>query len=135
MEWGGGSLFTGHPNELWSYGEEAFDIMKQQLNLRLSIKPYIEKLMQQAAKTGASLLRTMFFEFPNDAYCWELDDQYMFGNQYLVAPILQLGQREREVYLPAGTWKHIINRQIYKGEQTIVCPAPLDQVPVFERQL
>ncbi len=134
-EWGGGSLFTGQPNELWSYGEEAFSVMKKQLDLRLSIKPYIAKLMREAAETGAPLLRTMFYEFPDDAHCWELEDQYMFGNRYLVAPILQLGQREREVYLPAGNWKSIADDQTYAGSQTIVCPAPLDRIPVFERSV
>ena len=133
-EWGGGCLFTGYPNELWSYGDEAFDIMKRQLDLRLSLKHYIEKLMQEASETGAPLLRTMFFEFPDDARCWELDDQYMFGNQYLVAPILQLGQRERKVYLPAGTWKQLTDNQLYEGGQTVLSPAPLAQIPVFERQ-
>ena len=48
-------------NELWSYGEEAFTIMKKQLDLRLSLKPYIEKLMKEAAQTGAPLLRTLFY--------------------------------------------------------------------------
>ncbi len=134
-EWGGGSLFTGQPNELWSYGEEAFSVMKKQLDLRLSIKPYIAKLMREAAETGAPLLRTMFYEFPDDARCWELEDQYMFGNRYLVAPILQLGQREREVYLPAGNWKSIADDQTCAGGQTIVCPAPLDRIPVFERSV
>ena len=134
-EWGGGSLFTGQPNELWSYGEEAFGVMKKQLDLRLSIKPYIAKLMREAAETGAPLLRTMFYEFPDDARCWELEDQYMFGNRYLVAPILQLGQREREVYLPAGNWKSIADGQTCAGGQTIVCPAPLDRIPVFERSV
>jgi len=69
------------------------------------------------------------------ARCWELEDQYMFGNRYLVAPILQLGQREREVYLPAGNWKSIADDQTCAGGQTIVCPAPLDRIPVFERSV
>lgn len=132
-EYGGGSLFTGQPNELWSYGEEAFDIMKKQLELRLSLKPYLEKLMREAAETGAPLLRTMFYEFPEDARCWELEDQYMFGDKYLVAPILTLGQRERNVYLPAGDWKNIFENRIFAGGRTLPCDAPLEQIPVFEK--
>lgn len=131
--WGGGYLFTGRSNELWSYGEEAFCIMKKQLELRLSLKPYIQKLMCEASETGAPLLRTMFYEFPDDPRCWELDDQYMFGGQYLVAPILQLGQRERKVYLPDGDWKNISDNRIYEGRKTVPCDAPLDRIPVFER--
>lgn len=134
-EWGVGSLYTSHSNELWSYGEEAFAIMKKQLELRLSIKPYVQKLMREASETGAPLLRTMFYEFPDDAHCWELEDQYMFGDRYLVAPLLQSGQREHKVYLPAGTWKNIADSQTYEGGQTIVCPAPLEWIPVFEKSV
>lgn len=133
IDWGGGSLYTGHPNELWSYGSEMFDIMKKQLELRLSLKPYIKKLMLEASETGAPLLRTMFYEFPGDPRCWELEDQYMFGDQYLVAPILHLGQRGREVYLPAGDWKNLSDNRIYEGRKTILCDAPLDQIPIFEK--
>lgn len=133
IDWGGGSLYTGHSNELWSYGSEMFDIMKKQLELRLSLKPYIKKLMHEASETGAPLLRTMFYEFPDDPHCWELEDQYMFGDQYLVAPILQLGQRGREVYLPAGDWKNLSDNRIYEGRKTILCDAPLDQIPIFEK--
>lgn len=132
-EYGGGSLYTGHPNELWSYGEEAFDIMKKQLDIRLSLKPYIEKLMKEASENGAPLMRTMFYEFPDDGKCWEITDQYMFGSDYLVAPILNAGQFEREVYLPAGTWKNLNDNTEYSGNQTVLCKAPIESIPVFVR--
>lgn len=132
-DFGGGSLYTGHPNELWSYGREAFGIMKQQLDLRLSIVPYVEKLMQEASEKGAPLLRTMFYEFPGDPHCWELEDQYMFGGKYLVAPVFVLGQREREVYLPEGKWKSLSDGEVCEGGKTILCKAPLTSIPVFER--
>lgn len=51
------------------------------------------------------------------------------------SPILQSGQRERKVYLPAGTWKNIVDSQTYEGGQTIVCPAPLEWIPVFEKSI
>lgn len=132
-EYGGGSLFTGQPNELWSYGEMAFTIMKKQLDIRLSLKPYIEKLMIEASENGAPLMRTMFYEFPEDERCWELTDQYMFGGEYLVAPILYPGKFERNVYLPAGTWKNLIDHKEYSGGQTMNCQAPLEAIPVFQR--
>lgn len=130
-EYGGGSLYTGHPNELWSYGEEAFTIMKKHLERRQTLKPYIETLMKEASTTGAPIMRTMFYEFPNDAKCWELSDQYMFGSDYLVAPILHAGETKRNVYLPAGQWKNLDDNTVYDGAQTIVCNAPLDVIPVF----
>lgn len=130
-EYGGGSLYTGHPNELWSYGEEAFTIMKKHLERRQTLKPYIETLMKEASTTGAPIMRTMFYEFPNDAKCWELSDQYMFGSDYLVAPILHAGETKRNVYLPARQWKNLDDNTVYDGAQTIVCNAPLDVIPVF----
>lgn len=132
-DFGGGYLYTGQPNELWSYGEEAFQIMKDQLDLRLSIKPYIVSLMEEASTTGAPLMRTMFYEFPDDATCWNIDDQYMFGSRYLVAPVLKAGVTTREVYLPAGKWQDIATKTIYEGGQRIQAQAPIEHIPVFER--
>lgn len=132
-DFGGGYLYTGHPNELWSYGEEAYEIMKKWLDIRLSMKDYIAGLMEETAKTGAPIIRTMFFEFPDDEKCWELPEQYMFGSDYLVAPVLELGARERSVYLPKGQWESISDKKIYSGGQTVTVPAPLDVMPVFKR--
>lgn len=132
-EFGGGHLYTGHENELWSYGEEAFDIMKRQLDLRLSLKPYIESIYKEASENGSPLMRTMFYEFPEDAKCWEIDDQYMFGPEYLVAPILHAGETQRSVYLPAGKWEEIGSHTVYDGSQTVQCSAPIDRIPVFHK--
>ncbi len=132
-DFGGGYLYTGHDNELWSYGEDAFRIMKDQLNLRLSLKPYIESLMEEASTTGAPLMRTMFYEFPDDSACWDIDDQYMFGSRYLVAPVLSADINKRDVYLPAGKWRNITDGTTYEGCQTIIADAPIEHIPVFER--
>ena len=89
--------------------------------------------MIEASENGAPLMRTMFYEFPEDERCWELMDQYMFGGEYLVAPILYPGKFERNVYLPAGTWKNLIDHKEYSGGQTMNCQAPLEAIPVFQR--
>ncbi len=121
------------PNELWSYGEEVFDILKQYVELRESLKDYIEALMEEAAETGAPLIRAMFYEFPRDKRCYELADQYMFGSRYLVAPVLALGARERTLYLPHGNWRSLATGELFKGGRTVTVPAPLDVIPVFEK--
>ena len=108
-DWGGGYLHTGQPNELWSYGEKNYAIMKKYYDIRISLHDYIKKLYDEASENGSPLIRTMFYEFPEDAACWELKDQYMFGEKYLVAPIFHLNQFEREVYLPAGQWLSLIH--------------------------
>ncbi|WP_026518653.1 glycoside hydrolase family 31 protein [Butyrivibrio sp. MC2021] len=130
---GGGYLHTGQPNELWSYGEENFKIMRDQLSLRHELIPYIKTLYEETSKNGAPLLRAMFYEFPEDEKCWNTYDQYMFGSQYLVAPILQLGQFEREVYLPEGKWQDIRNGKVYEGAEVITSKAPIESIPVFKR--
>ena len=133
-DFGGGYLHTGQDNELWSYGEENFKIMKDQLSLRHSLIPYIKSLYEEASANGSPLLRTLFYEFPEDKKAWEVYDEYMFGSKYLVAPILHLHEFEREVYLPEGTWKEIRSGKVYMGGQVIKADAPIEAIPVFERQ-
>ncbi|MCD8013788.1 MAG: family 31 glucosidase [Lachnospiraceae bacterium] len=133
-DWGGGYLHTGQPNELWSYGEDNYRIMRSYYDLRISLHDYIRSLYQEAHENGSPLIRTMFYEFPEDSNCWELTDQYMFGSQYLVAPILYLNQYQREVYLPAGEWKLTSTGECFRGGQTVTVDAPIEYMPVFEKQ-
>ena len=133
-DWGGGYLHTGQPNELWSYGEENYRIMKKYYDIRISMHDYIRDLYKEASENGSPLIRTMFYEFPEDQKCWELQDQYMFGSEYLAAPIFHLNQFEREVYLPAGCrWTDTRDGKVYEGGQTILADAPLDSMPVFRK--
>lgn len=130
---GGGFCHTGQPNELWSYGEEVYQILKKYLDLRLSMKPYIKEIMKEAHETGAPVIRTMFFEYPEDTNCWDIKDQYMFGSDYLVAPVLHEHMVNRKVYLPAGTWENIHDGTVYDGNRVIEVDAPLEIIPVFRK--
>ena len=131
-DWGGGYLHTGQPNELWSYGEDNYAIMKKYYDVRQAMHDYIRELYEEAHKNGSPLLRTMFYEFPADAACWEAEDQYMFGSRFLVAPILHLNEWRRDVYLPAGKWKLTSTGEIFDGGRTVSVDAPIDYMPVFE---
>ncbi len=132
-DWGGGYLHTGQPNELWSYGEENYRIMKKYYDIRIGMHDYIKSLYRQAADDGSPLIRTMFYEFPEDEKCWELQDQYMFGSELLVAPIFHLNEFRREVYLPKGKWEDTRDGRIYEGGQTIQADAPIESIPVFKK--
>ena len=132
-DFGGGYLHTGHENELWSYGEDNFRIMKKYLDIRLAMKPYIQQLYEEAHQNGSPLLRAMFYEYPDDEKCWNLYDQYMFGPEYLVAPILALNTFERSVYLPQGRWQDTRDGQVYEGGQMIAASAPIDSIPVYKK--
>ena len=133
-ERGGGYLHTGQPTEMWALGDEIFTIMKAGYDLRKSLKPYLKRIYQEAHENGSPLMRPMFYEFPEDAACWDLADQYMFGPDYLVAPILKPDTLERAVYLPAGQWEEIHTGEIFPGGRTVKAAAPLAYIPVFKRK-
>ena len=91
--------------------------------------------MQQAHEKGTPVMRTLFYEFPQDNRCWQVEDEYLFGPDYLVAPVLEAGVTERSVYLPAGaTWHNIDTGEDFAGGQTVTAPAPWEFLPVFRRQ-
>lgn len=127
-------MFTGNCNEIWSFGEENYKIMKSYIMMRERLRPYIRECMEEAHEKGTPVMRTMFYEFPEDEYCWNVDSQYMFGKDILVAPVFELGQRSREVYLPKNQyWKNAKTNEIMQGGQTVVVDAPIDEIPLFIR--
>ena len=128
------TVASGGPNEVWSYGEEVYDILVSYMALRERLRPYIRSLMQAAHALGAPVIRPLFYDFPDDPAAWAIEDEYCFGPDLLVAPILYEGQRERAVYLPAGaTWTDAWRGQTYEGGQTVTVPAPLAEIPLFLR--
>ncbi|CBG86798.1 glycoside hydrolase family 31 protein [Citrobacter rodentium] len=126
---------TGAPNEIWSYGEEVCEVLTGCLQLRESLKPYIKQIMQETHEKNTPVMRTLFFEFPHQPESWEIDDQYCFGPDLLVAPVMYAGARERTVWLPDGdTWIDLCTRERYQGGQTRLHAAPLNRIPVFIRE-
>ena len=132
-DWGGGFCHTGRDNELWSYGEDVYEILKHYVAVREQMKPYLKEVMREASENGSPVMRAMFYEFPDDPMCWEADEQYMFGSRYLVAPVLYAGMMEREIYLPAGKWKNIATGEELAGGRKVTVAAPLEVIPVFEK--
>lgn len=128
---GGEKHISGAENEVWSYGDEVYEICKKYMNLREKMRPYVRKLMKAAHEKGTPIMRPLFYDFPEDKIAWEIEDEYMFGPDLLVAPILYADARERKVYLPDGMWRNICNGEMYQGKQRITVAAPIDQIPVF----
>jgi alpha-D-xyloside xylohydrolase len=128
-------MMTGSHNEIWSYGEENYEIMKEYILMRERLRPYIRDCMEEAHEKGTPVMRTMFYEFPEDSICWTADTQYMFGADILVAPIFELGQRSREVYLPKNQlWKNAKTNEVFQGGQTVAVDAPINEIPLFIRE-
>ena len=106
---------SGGDNEIGSFGEKNYPVLRDLILLRERLKPYILKHMKAAAETGAPLMRPMFFDFPEDGVCYGLSDQYMFGPDILFAPIYRQGQTDRRVYLPEGRWIRTLDGTVHGG--------------------
>ena len=128
-------LTSGQDNEVWSFGEANYAILKQYLFIRERLRPYIRECMQEASEKGAPVMRPMFYDFPKDTHCWEVEDQYMFGPDLIIAPVMEAGMKERQIYLPAGTrWIDAYTKAVYDGGQMITTPTPLEVIPVMMRE-
>eukprot|EP00698_Gefionella_okellyi_P001198 TRINITY_DN11125_c0_g1_i2.p1 TRINITY_DN11125_c0_g1~~TRINITY_DN11125_c0_g1_i2.p1 ORF type:complete len:348 (+),score=70.31 TRINITY_DN11125_c0_g1_i2:958-2001(+) len=129
---------TGGYNEIWEFGEPAFSIIADIMRLRETLRPYIEQQLSNAMSTGVPLLRPMVFDF-SDPECATADNQFMFGPDWLVAPVTTYQAKTWSVYLPRlqddGTqkWQHYYTKKVYTGGQRVVVSVPLAQFPLFQR--
>ena len=127
-------LTSGQDNEVWSFGEDNYEILKKYLFIRERLRPYIRECMKAASGTGAPVMRPLFYDFPEDKKSWGVEDSYMFGPDLLISPVMEAGVTQREIYLPEGTdWKDAYTGEVYKGGQTVTVPAPIDIIPVMIR--
>ncbi len=132
---GGAACCSGAANEVWSYGEEVYEICKKYMEYREQMRPYTRKLMEEAHEKGTPIMRTLFYMYPEDGTCWDVEDEYMYGPDVLVAPVLYAGQRKRSVYLPKGDeWTECVTGKEYAGGQRIEADTPLDVIPIFVRK-
>ncbi len=129
---GGGMFPSGGPNEVWSYGDQAYGIFVKYMNIREKLRPYITRLMTQAHEKGTPPMRPVFYDFPEDGTAWCIEDQFMFGPDILVAPVLWEGSVSRKVYLPVGPgWTDVNTGQIQEGGQWIEADTPIESLGVF----
>lgn len=127
-------LTSGQDNEVWSFGEDNYEILKKYLFIRERLRPYIRRTMDECSENGTPVMRPVFYDFYNDKAAWNIEDEYMFGRDILVAPIMEEGARERTVYLPEGEkWTDAYTKKTYDGGQYVTVPAPIEIIPVFTR--
>lgn len=127
-------LTSGQDNEVWSFGEDNYEILKKYLFIRENLRPYVRQCMKDASETGAPVMRPLFYDFPEDKASWQVEDSYMFGPDLLVSPVMEAGAVTREIYLPAGAvWTDAYTGEVYEGGQKVTVPAPLDIIPVMIR--
>ena len=132
---GGGLCSSGAGNEIWSYTPQLEQMMEKYIRLRYALRPYIKEQMRAAHEKGTPVIRTLFYEFPEDKKAWDVTDEYLFGPDILCAPVLAAGVRQRDVYLPAGCdWTDAATGREYAGGQTVAEEAPIDRMPLFVRK-
>jgi alpha-D-xyloside xylohydrolase len=92
------------PKEPWEYGAAFMDDFRRADELKYRLMPYVYAQARQASERGLPMVRALFVEYPDDPGSWEVEDEYLFGNDVLVAPLLEAGTSARDVYLPPGSW-------------------------------
>jgi alpha-D-xyloside xylohydrolase len=102
------------PTEPWEYGEEFTDDFRRMVELRYRLMPYVYAQAANACREGHPMLRTLFFECPEDRTSWLVEDEYFFGTDILVAPLMEEA-RSRDVYLPPGLWGDYQSGETYEG--------------------
>ena len=119
-----------HKREPWHYPKVAHIIQKW-WKLRYKLIPYILQQSEKTTKTGFPVLRALILQHPDDKTCRQIDDQYYFGDNMMVAPVMN-SENRRDIYLPEGRWVHFFTHELYQGEQWLKnVEVPLDQMPVF----
>ena len=125
-------------NEIWSYGNDTQALLERLVRMRSALLlPYIRELDANVTARGVPTMRPLAYEFPGDSKCRGIDDQYMLGPRYLVAPVTTQNATKRQVYFPAGAeWVHVFHpdRAPIDGGQTVSVAAPLGEIPAFTRQ-
>jgi len=97
------------------------------------MRPYTRRLMKEAHEKGTPIMRTLFYMYPEDSVCWEIEDEYMYGDKLLIAPVLEAGAVSRKIYLPAGNdWEDINTKEHFGGGKWITADAPLDIIPIYK---
>jgi alpha-D-xyloside xylohydrolase len=141
VRWAQFGLFSSHsrchgttPREPWEFGEVAEAIFLRYTRLRYQLLPYIYSTAVQATQTGLPVVRALVLKYSNDPNVRHLDSEYLFGDSFLVAPVLERGAERRMVYLPVGEWVDYWSREVYQGPSWLNYPAPLEILPLFIRR-
>lgn len=123
----------GYDQEPWRFGKHYEEIIRKYLKLRYELMPFLYTILEEAHRTGVPLFRPLLLNYQDDPDTYNIDDQFMMGNDLLVAPILSPGLTQRLVYLPDGVWYDYWTNKKQSGGKMIKVEAPLDTVPIFVR--
>ncbi|MBL4936069.1 glycoside hydrolase family 31 protein [Clostridium sp. YIM B02515] len=130
-------LFRNHSSihtrdqEPWAFDKQTLDINKKYIKLRYKLLPYLYDLMWQGERTGLPVMRPLVLHYSQDEQTYNINDEFLFGENILVAPVVEQGKSFKAVYLPEGEWIDFWTGQTHKGKDTILKNAPLDTCPIY----
>lgn len=125
---------NGSNTEIWKYGAEVEAAMRDMIDLRYRLIPYIYSEAWKVTNEGDTLMRPLAYDFPTQSTVYDIADQYMFGPAFMACPVTERGLTSRSVYLPSGTsWTDFWTGDVHSGGQTITAAAPKNRLPVFVR--
>ncbi|MCY6369347.1 glycoside hydrolase family 31 protein [Clostridium ganghwense] len=134
-------LFRNHAcsntrdHEPWAFDSATEEINRKYIKLRYKLIPYIYDLMWEGENTGLPIIRPLMLHYQEDAKTYEINDEFLFGKNILVAPILEQGKTARMVYLPEGDcWIDYWTKEVFEGGQYIIKEAPLDVCPIYIKE-
>jgi alpha-glucosidase len=127
------TAFGTPDQEPWSYGTAHEAINRRAIELRYELLPHIYNVMRDASVSGMPAFRPLLFDYPGDPRTYTLDDQFMFGDDLLIAPVLREGATEREVYLPKGDWYDFWNGRLVAGGASTRVSVTMSSIPIFVR--
>ncbi len=119
------------PSEPVFFNDTTQRIVRFFMDERYRLLPYLYTTVWQAHKEGTPIIMPLFFEFPNDSITYSVMDEYLWGDDFLVAPILHKKVQQRRLYLPEGLWYNWWNNRRYEGSRWITVPVKLQTIPVF----
>ncbi|WP_164667986.1 glycoside hydrolase family 31 protein [Virgibacillus doumboii] len=120
--------------EPWQFGEKYEKIIRKFIQMRYKWMPQLYSLFYHASVSGIPVMRPLLMEFPEDMKTYNLNDQFMIGDNVIIAPVLSPSVTDRAVYLPKGEWVDMETGAGYQGEQTHLIHAELDQLPIFVKR-
>ncbi len=132
-------LFRAHTcidtpdQEPWSFGDRHEAINKNFIQLRYQLLPYLYDAFRESSEYNAPIMRPMVYCYQSDPRTVYIDDQFMFGEDLLIAPVTQENQQARSVYLPEGDWYDFWNGEKVSGPVDKLVSAPLERIPVFAK--
>ena len=133
-------IFRNHSNmytrrqEPWAFGPRAEKIAKKSIELRYELLPYIYDLYYISHKEGLPIFRPMIMEYEKDMNLLNMREQFMLGENMIVAPVLYEGERSKTVYLPKGSWFNYFTMEKLQGGKWYKLPCELDEILVFVKE-